>query len=99
MPSGSGEDQVAAALPSVQLEVPNSPVAVSGAASISVNQISEEPTAFGEVRSVVSTDGGGAATSSVPRNEISKDHGRVLVTVLKFKAHGRLYITRFFGER
>ena len=75
MPTGSGTDQVQTAALPVLLEVPGSPVAISGAKSISLSQISEVPTAFGGLRSVVSK-GVGAATSAKLGNKISNDHER-----------------------
>ena len=95
--SGSGADPylAVAAVPSIQLDVPSSSGTVSGAASISLSQISEVSTAFGGLRSLVSRDGG-AATSSKPGNELSKDHVRVLETFPKLKAHGRRYKTLSF---
>ena len=92
--SGSGADQVVPAVPPVQLEESISPVAVSSAASFSPSQLSDVPTAFGGVRSLVST-GGGAATSSKPGKESQKIMGGVLVTVPKLKAYRRLH-TFFF---
>ena len=75
MPTGSGADQVQTAVLPVQLEVPGSPVAISGAASISLSQIYEVPTAFSGFRSVVSKDVG-AATPPKPCEKISTVHGR-----------------------
>ena len=75
----------------VPVEVPGSPFALSGPASVS--QISEVPTAFGGLRSVVSNDGG-PATSAKPGKEISKDHGRGFSGYPTLKAH-----TRFFSFR
>ena len=70
---GAVQIQPAVAVSPVPIEVPGSPFALSGPASVS--QISEVPTAFGDLRSVVSKDGG-PTTSAKPGKELSKDHGR-----------------------
>ena len=81
---GAVQIQPAVAVSPVPVEVPGSPFALSGAASVS--QISEVPTAFGGLRSVVSKDGG-PTTSAKPGKELSKDHGRGFSGYPTLKAH------------
>ena len=64
---------------------------MSGPASVS--QISEVPTAFGGLRSVVSNDGG-PATSAKPGKEISKDNGRGFSGYPTLKTHTRFFFVQ-----
>ena len=72
VPVGSGVDHTLTSVASAQLETPRSPLDAGSVRSANLSQISDVPTAFAGVRSVVSKEGGVTTSAAAKPGRVSQ---------------------------